>query len=119
MYNESLYDLYLKLFVSIVHLFVYTVFFCLVFTIYGIPIHLLRNFYLSFHTMQRRLKHFIQFRRVTESLNSRFADATEEDLESRDRICIICREEMIIDPNLDGRFNPESRTKKLPCGNWW
>ena len=46
-------------------------------------------------------------RRVTANMDERFPDATVEDLERSDNICIICREEMIA----------TSRNKKLSCSH--
>ena len=46
-------------------------------------------------------------RRVTANMDQRFPDATPEDLERSDNICIICREEM----------TEASRNKKLACNH--
>lgn len=46
-------------------------------------------------------------RRVTANMDQRFPDATPEDLERSDNICIICREEM----------TDASRNKKLACNH--
>ncbi len=46
-------------------------------------------------------------RRVTVNMDERFPDATAEDLERSDNICIICREEM----------TASSRNKKLSCSH--
>lgn len=113
-YNKSLYEMYLRLLLAIVHFIVYAVFFSIVFTFYGVPIHLMRSLYLSFHTVTQRLKHFIQFKRVTKRLNTNFANATQEELDQTDKICVICREEMTVDETDN---SPEKRIKKLTCGH--
>lgn len=110
-YNKSLYELYLRLLMDILKLVVYFLFFAIVFTYYGVPIHLLRQLYLSFRTVNERLKHFLLFRRVTANLHERFANATEEELAATDRICIICREEMIAGTELG------APKRLVPCGH--
>lgn len=46
-------------------------------------------------------------RRITANMDERFVDATPEDLERADHICIICREDM----------SASSRNKKLQCNH--
>ncbi len=84
---------YLELVTDLLHLFVYCVFFVIVFTHYGLPLHLMRDLYATFRNFRNRITDFLRFRRVTARMD-RFPDATAEDLERCDGICIICREEM-------------------------
>eukprot|EP00924_Labyrinthula_sp_SR-Ha-C_P000958 snap_masked-scaffold_7-processed-gene-9.21-mRNA-1 protein AED:0.12 eAED:0.12 QI:0/-1/0/1/-1/1/1/0/558 len=108
-HNKSVYELYSKLILSIIRLAVYSCFFAIVFSYYGLPIHLLRQLFLSYKAVKQRLFHFIQFRRVSQALRYRFPDATEEELNATDKVCIICRENMEI--------SGQESIKKLNCGH--
>ena len=67
-------------------------FFVLICTYYGLPLHIMRDLYLTCRSFRSRVADFIRYRRITHNMQERFPDATEEDLERTDRICIICRE---------------------------
>jgi E3 ubiquitin-protein ligase synoviolin len=45
---------------------------------YGIPIHILREVYVSFYTFQKHLFSFIRYLRLTKNLDQRFPSATPE-----------------------------------------
>ncbi|GBG27645.1 E3 ubiquitin-protein ligase synoviolin [Hondaea fermentalgiana] len=94
-YNKSLYELYLKLFIDMAQLIVNMIFFAIIFTYYGVPLHLMRQLYIAAKNVHDRLSHFWRFRQITANLHDSFQSATEEDLEATDRVCIICREEMV------------------------
>lgn len=72
---------------------VYLVFFVLLMTFYGIPIHILRDLFMSVRSFLKRLHDFYQYRNATRDMNIRYPDATAEELE-RENTCIVCREEM-------------------------
>mmetsp|Transcript_18949 Transcript_18949/g.43970 ORF Transcript_18949/g.43970 Transcript_18949/m.43970 type:complete len:566 (-) Transcript_18949:454-2151(-) len=83
----------------------YTTFFAIVFTYYGLPINLIREVYVSFMQLKSRVVAFKKYRKLMACMN-RFESPTEEELE-KERICIICREEMTVET-----------AKKLPgCGH--
>jgi len=63
-YNKSLYELYLKLIMEMLKLVVYFIFFAIVSTFHGMPVHLLRQLYLSFKSVNERLRHYLLFRRA-------------------------------------------------------
>mmetsp|Transcript_6110 Transcript_6110/g.9554 ORF Transcript_6110/g.9554 Transcript_6110/m.9554 type:complete len:615 (+) Transcript_6110:37-1881(+) len=110
-YNRSLYELYLKLVIDVMQLFVNIVFFAIIFSYYGVPLHLMRQLYVAVRNVHDRLTHFWRFRRITSNLHERFPNATEEDLGATDRVCIICREEMVAGAGIGA-------PKKLaPCGH--
>ena len=104
---------YLELMTDLLHLFVYFVFFLIVFAYYGLPVHLVRDLYVTFRNFRRRVAAFLRYRKVTANLNERFPDCSREELESGDDVCIICREDM----RCDGTGG--SRPKKLPCGHYF
>ena len=109
--EKGTYVFYLELVTDLLHLFVYFCFFIIIFAYYGLPIHLVRDLYMTFRNFNRRVKAFIQYRRVTANLNERFPDATTEELEALDDSCIICRDDMSVDAA------GGARPKKLPCGH--
>lgn len=102
--NKSTYVFYLELLTEVIKLFVYLIFFMIIFTYYGMPLHILRDLWMSIKGLQRRIQAYLRYRRITANMNERFASPTEEQLDEMDRTCIICREEM------------DSETAKtLPC----
>ena len=98
---------YLDLTLDLLHLITYSAFFAAVFSTYGIPIHLVRDLYWTFRNFQTRVRDFLRYRRVAANMDRRFPDATPEDLERADHVCIVCREEM----------RAGSRAKKLDCSH--
>jgi E3 ubiquitin-protein ligase synoviolin len=104
---------------------------------YGIPIHIMRDLFMTTRSFVKRLTAFIKYRRATQDMNNRYEDATAEELQREDT-CIICREEMrpwsVTNPQAPaaapgaapgapqaarpaGSVNERSRPKKLPCGH--
>jgi E3 ubiquitin-protein ligase synoviolin len=101
---------------------------------YGLPIHIVRDLFLTARSFTKRLAAFLRYRRATQDMNSRYDDATVEDIEREDT-CIICREEMrpwsVTNPQAPPAgpgvpaparpgghtVNERSRPKKLPCGH--
>lgn len=67
----------------------------------------MRDLYWTFRNFRNRVSDFLRYRRVTANMDERFQEATPEDLERCDGVCIICREDMA----------PATRNKRLPCGH--
>lgn len=112
---------YLDLITDFCKLVVYLSFFAILFTFYGLPIHILRDVVVTIRSFGRRLVDFMKYRTATRDMNERYPDATVEEI-AREDTCIICREEMVPwqQPVGDGnrRAVPERlRPKKLPCGH--
>ena len=111
---------YLELCADLVHLCVYVAFFSIIFAYYGLPIHLLRDVYVTIRQFKDRVAAFLRYRRVTANLDSRFPDATAEDLDLEDT-CVVCREKMkMCQTHADGSQTPipkQMRAKKLPCSH--
>lgn len=104
---------------------VYVAFFSVLLGFYGLPLHIMRDLFLSFRSFFKRIADFVRYRNATRDMNARYPDATAEEV-GREEVCIICREEMrpvIQNNNADGtpqRVNPVAermRPKKLPCGH--
>ena len=100
---------------------------------YGLPIHIMRDLFLTARSFTKRLTAFMKYRRATRDMNTLYEDATVEDIQREDT-CIICREEMRPwsvtnpqpPPGAPGDIPParpattvneRSRPKKLPCGH--
>jgi len=79
---------------DLLKLLLYVGFFCVIFTFYGIPLHIIRDLYYTFRSFVTRLADMVQYRRATYNMNERYPDATEAELTQTDRTCIICREDM-------------------------
>lgn len=114
---------YLDLATDFVKASVYMGFFTVLMTFYGIPIHIMRDLFMSVRSLIKRINDFIQYRNATRDMNTRYPDATGDDL-SRENVCIVCREEMRpwTPPGAEGaqpgrRVDERQRPKKLPCGH--
>eukprot|EP01135_Chromosphaera_perkinsii_P011709 Nk52_evm32s2474 gene=Nk52_evmTU32s2474 len=102
--NKSMYLFYLELVVDFLKLSVYMSFFTIILKFYGLPLHIVRDLYVTFKSFLKRVNDMIQYRRATANMNERYPDATAEELTAADNTCIICREDMVV-------------AKKLPCGH--
>ncbi|KAK2602695.1 hypothetical protein N8I77_009204 [Diaporthe amygdali] len=106
--------LFLDLFADLLKLSVYTAFFCVLLVFYGLPIHIMRDLFMTTRSFVKRLTALLRYKQALRDMN-RYPDATAEDL-GREDTCIICREEMRPwDPN--GGQVERTRPKKLPCGH--
>jgi E3 ubiquitin-protein ligase synoviolin len=64
---------------------------------YGIPLHILRDVWMTFRSFISRCSDLVRYRRATRDMDAQYPDATEEDVgRLGDRVCIICREEMVV-----------------------
>jgi E3 ubiquitin-protein ligase synoviolin len=83
---------------------------------HGLPIHIIRDVFVTSRDFLKRLNALLRYRRAIQEMNQ-YPDATEEEL-ARENTCIICREEM---RPWDAAGNPATvdrvRPKKLPCGH--
>ena len=99
---------YLDFFVDLLKLLIYTGFFAVVMAYYGLPIHIIRDLYVTIVSFSKRVRDMIKYHQIMTSLQSRYPDVTPEELAScNDPTCIICREEMV------------SSVKRLPCGHFF
>ncbi|KAI1750100.1 hypothetical protein F4782DRAFT_510715 [Xylaria castorea] len=105
----------LDLLTDFVKLVIYSVFFAILMMFYGLPIHIMRDLFMTARSFVKRLGALMRYRKALQDMN-KYPDATQEDL-SREDTCIICREEMRPwDPSAVGAVE-RSRPKKLPCGH--
>lgn len=100
-------------------LLTYLVFFIVIFLNYGLPVHILRDVYMTLRSFLARGADLVRYRRATRNMDELYPDATAEELDRMgDHTCIICREEMIAreraEPTSEG---PNETPKKLACGH--
>jgi E3 ubiquitin-protein ligase synoviolin len=114
---------YLDLATDFIKSVVYLGFFMILMTFYGIPIHIMRDLFMTIRSFIKRVHDFVQYRNATRDMNTRYPDATAEELE-RENTCIVCREEMrpwvqpeANDAQAGRRMDERQRAKKLPCGH--
>ncbi|PVI06906.1 hypothetical protein DM02DRAFT_723869 [Periconia macrospinosa] len=114
---------YLDLATDFIKSVLYIGFFFILIAISGIPIHIMRDLFMTCRSFYNRVHDFIQYRNATRDMNARYPDATAEELE-RENTCIVCREEMRlwVPPGAAGaqpgrRIDERQRPKKLPCGH--
>ena len=99
---------YLDFFVDLFKLLIYTGFFAVVMAYYGLPIHIIRDLYVTVISFTKRVRDMIKYHQIMSSLQTRYPDVTPDELAiCNDPTCIICREEMV------------SSVKRLPCGHFF
>lgn len=96
--------LYLEVITDIFQLLVYLVFFGLIITYYSLPLHIIRNVYLTIRSLKQCVDSLMRYRKATTNMNERFPDVTAAELADTEQICIVCREEL-------------TQGKRLPCGH--
>lgn len=124
----------LEVFTDFAKLVLYVVFFTVSVTFNGLPMHIMRDVYMTFASFSKRLSDYVNYKKATSDMNARYPDATTGEI--RDDSCIVCRETMVAweipTANIsDGAAaapppaaqNPPTRrdeglrAKKLPCGH--
>lgn len=94
-----------------VKLVAYVGFFLVVVNLFGLPLHILRELYLTFRSFTRRLQDLRRYHQATRDLQLRYPTVSAAELQTLpDRICVVCREEM------QGGEGVES-AKRLGCGH--
>merc|ERR1711871_890909 len=73
-----------------------------IFVYYGLPLHIIRDLCQSYKNLTKKYNTFRQYRALVANMDSRFPDATPEQL--ADEECVICRE-------------PMTEGKVLDCGH--
>ncbi|KAI1627418.1 hypothetical protein EDD37DRAFT_554897, partial [Exophiala viscosa] len=124
--EKGRYMFYLNLATDFFKLVIYLAFFFILLVFYGLPIHILRDVFLTMRSFLKRISDFMKYRAATRDMNARYPDATAEDI-GREDVCIICREEMHpYQPAAPQEGQPPQppnpvaermRPKKLPCGH--
>jgi E3 ubiquitin-protein ligase synoviolin len=104
--GREVYQFYLDLVTDVINLAVYLAFFLIIFTYYGVPLHIVRDLYISFRNLTGRIQECCRARSLTNRLSQVLEDATPEQLEDSP-LCIVCRDQM----------TTSQQIKVLPCGH--
>ncbi|XP_019549458.3 E3 ubiquitin-protein ligase HRD1 [Aedes albopictus] len=103
--NKAVFLLYTELIIGFIRVVLYVIFVILMVKIYTLPLFAFRPMYYTMRNFKKALNDVILSRRAIRNMNTLYPDATPEELQLSDNICIICREDMV------------SNSKKLPCGH--
>lgn len=103
--NKAVFLLYTELIIGLIRVVLYVIFVILMVKIYTLPLFAFRPMYYTMRNFKKALNDVILSRRAIRNMNTLYPDATPEELQMSDNICIICREDMV------------SNSKKLPCGH--
>ncbi|KAK4553415.1 E3 ubiquitin-protein ligase hrd1 [Recurvomyces mirabilis] len=124
------YLFFLEVLTDFVKLVIYIVFFTVSVTFNGLPMHIMRDVYMTFASFSKRVSDFVAYRKATSDMNTRYPDATTEEI--RGDACIVCRETMVAweqpaaaqaadqpaaPAQPQARRDEGLRAKKLPCGH--
>lgn len=84
----------------------YATFFLVVMYYYGLPLHIVRDLYLTVQSFARRVRDMLKYHRIMASIDTRFPTVAPHELDGLpDRTCIVCREDM------------GAGAKRLHCGH--
>ncbi|OZJ05982.1 hypothetical protein BZG36_01239 [Bifiguratus adelaidae] len=134
--TKSIYVFYLDLISDFFKLVTYLIFFTIILHFYGLPLHIIRDVYVTFRSFLQKCTDLYRYQRATRNMNERYPDVSEAELTAMsDRTCIICREEMFgrdaeANGNSDAPQGQDARArahgpperaadipKRLPCGH--
>eukprot|EP01038_Epipyxis_sp_PR26KG_P013099 gene13099-17557_t len=101
--SRGFYSMLTDLICETIKFVTYIAFFGLIFKFYGVPIHIMRDVWSVYWSFYSKLISFVKYLKLSSNLDSRFPDATEEEIATGGN-CLVCREEM-------------NAGKKLPCGH--
>jgi hypothetical protein len=96
---------YINLGSDLFKIFAYLAFFSVVYSVIGIPLHIVGDVYQTLRSLQKRISDFIRYRAINASINSRFPTVSAEELaQAHDIACIVCLAEMVV-----------GTCRRLPC----
>ena len=100
-------------------LLTYLAFFTVILLHYGLPLHILRDVYMTLRSFVSRCGDLIRYRQATRDMDAMYPSATAEEMDRLgDRTCIICREELVVrQPGERAGDGPNDTPKKLSCGH--
>ncbi|XP_068181036.1 E3 ubiquitin-protein ligase synoviolin isoform X2 [Antennarius striatus] len=103
--NKAVYMLNTELFTGFIKVLLYIAFMTIMIKVHTFPLFAIRPMYLAMRQFKKAVTDAIMSRRAIRNMNTLYPDATPEDLQASDNVCIICREEMV------------TGAKKLPCNH--
>lgn len=83
---------------------------------YGMPIHIIRDVAITVRSFYKRIRDFIRYRQATKDMNTRYPDASAEEIQRED-VCIICREVMYASRRPHGAPGTQSSQNHLGANN--
>lgn len=89
--NKAVFLLYTELFIGLVKVILYVVFVIIMTKFYALPMFVFRPMFFTIRNFKKALSDVIMSRRAIRNLNTLYPDATPEELQQSDNICIICR----------------------------
>ena len=99
---------YINLSGDLFKIFAYLAFFSVVYSVIGIPLHIVGDVYQTLRSLQKRISDFIRYRAINASINTRFPTVSAEELaQSHDTTCIVC--------HVDMTDSAGGSCKRLPC----
>jgi E3 ubiquitin-protein ligase synoviolin len=107
---------YFDVVIDLCKLSVYLIFFLAIILVYGLPLHLFRELYLTVANFVKRCQDVIKYRQATENMNARYPDASQADLDRVHSLCVICRDDLKLVGN-GGFLVMARKAKVLPCGH--
>ncbi|KAN0061980.1 E3 ubiquitin-protein ligase hrd1 [Thecaphora frezii] len=122
---KSMYIFYVDLCNDLLKLVTHLSFFVLLTRWYGLPLSQIRDVYVTGRSCASKIRDLIRYRAATRNMDSRYPDATPNDMRAMsDGTCIICREDMVIQDANDPSPPPSVSNrglnmtpKRLPCGH--
>ncbi|XP_018328159.1 E3 ubiquitin-protein ligase synoviolin B [Agrilus planipennis] len=103
--NKAVFLLYTELIMGFIKVILYVLFVIIMVRIYTLPLFAFRPMYYTIRNFKKAFNDVILSRRAIHNMNTLYPDATAEELQNADNVCIICREEMV------------TASKKLPCNH--
>ncbi|KAF5304787.1 hypothetical protein FQA39_LY09564 [Lamprigera yunnana] len=103
--NKAVFLLYTELVMGFIKIILYIAFVIIIVRIHTLPLFALRPMYYTMRNFKKAFNNVILSRRAIHNMNTLYPDATPEELQAADNVCIICREEM------------STTSKKLPCNH--
>ncbi len=101
--HKGLYILYLEFMTDLSRLIVFTTFFFILLSQFGLPLHIIRQLWITFNSVRSKTFELLRYRRAMATLPTRFAEATPEELQNAET-CIVCRDAL-------------TTGRRLPCGH--
>ncbi|KAM9367155.1 E3 ubiquitin-protein ligase synoviolin [Phaethornis superciliosus] len=103
--SKAVYMLYTELFTGFIKVLLYVAFMTIMIKVHTFPLFAIRPMYLAMRQFKKAVTDAIMSRRAIRNMNTLYPDATPEELQAMDNVCIICREEMV------------TGAKRLPCNH--
>ncbi len=98
-----------------VKLILYTAFFCVLFRFYGLPIHIMRDWFMTTRSLLKRARCLVRYRQALKDMDQ-YPDASSEDPREREHLHYLQRGDAVPGTRTKARVE-RTRPKKLPRGH--